>query len=77
MLTESTCRPLLDVLLSRGGDFAEIFCEHSARTELLQDEGHVDSAVAGEESWSEPAWVHRGRPLRSRGKRPPVPQIFL
>lgn len=38
---------VIDTAMSRGGDFAEIFCENTVRNNISMVNGHVDKAVSG------------------------------
>lgn len=49
MLSESSCRRLLDALLAHGGDFGEIFEERTTRTALVRDDKQLDSAAGGQD----------------------------
>src|SRR5688572_8058917 len=44
-----TCQSILDLALERGGDFADLFFEHSTRRSLLLEDGRVRSGQGGTE----------------------------
>src|SRR5688572_8383355 len=43
------CQDLLDLALARGGDFADLFFQHSTRRSLLLEDGRVRSGQGGVE----------------------------
>jgi TldD protein len=45
--TEGQLHQILDTMLSRGGDFAEIYLESTHATRLTWDDGRLDEAAAG------------------------------
>ncbi len=47
MINEMTARLVIEKALSKGGDFAEIFCENTVRNNISMVNGRVDSAVSG------------------------------
>ncbi len=47
MISEKTAGFVIEKALSKGGDFAEIFCENTARNSISMVNGRVDSASSG------------------------------
>ena len=47
MIDASACRRLIEALLSRGGDFAEVYQEDRCQTSLVFDDGSLESASSG------------------------------
>lgn len=47
MISDKTAQLVIEKALSKGGDFAEIFCENTVRNSISMVNGKVDSAVSG------------------------------
>ena len=47
MINEKTAGLVIEKALSKGGDFAEIFCENTVKNNISMVNGHVDNAVSG------------------------------
>ena len=47
LVNESTAKLVIEKALSKGGDFAEIFCENTVRNNISMVNGKVDSAISG------------------------------
>src|SRR5713101_271443 len=43
-------RQVLEVLLSRGGDFGEIYCQSNQYTRIFLDDGKLEEIASGEDS---------------------------
>ncbi|GFI62057.1 metalloprotease TldD [Clostridiales bacterium] len=47
MITKSTAGLVIEKALSKGGDFAEIFCENTVRNNITMVNGKIDGALSG------------------------------
>lgn len=46
-ISKEIAEAVINIALSKGGDFAEIFCENTVRNNILMINGHVDKAISG------------------------------
>src|SRR2546422_5236939 len=49
-MDEASARRILEVLLSRGGDFGEIYCQANQYTRMSLDDGKLEEILSGEDS---------------------------
>src|SRR5512139_420434 len=47
LLSKEDLRKLLEAAMSRGGDFAEVYCEHTVQNSLSLDEDKISTATGG------------------------------
>jgi TldD protein len=47
LVSKEDLRTLLEAALSRGGDFAEVYCEHTVQNSLSLDEDKISTATSG------------------------------
>lgn len=50
MLSQNMTDKIIDYIMSHGGDFAEVFAEHTRRNQLAMTGGNMSEALAGIES---------------------------
>ena len=50
MLSQNMTDKIIDYIMSHGGDFAEVFAEHTRRNQLAMTGGNMSEALAGVES---------------------------
>ena len=50
MLSQNMTDKIIDYIMSHGGDFAEVFAEHTRRDQLAMTGGNMSEALAGIES---------------------------
>ena len=50
MLSQNMTDKIIDYIMSHGGDFAEVFAEHTKRNQLTMTGGNMSEALAGIES---------------------------
>ena len=51
MLSQNMTDKIIDYIMSHGGDFAEVFAEHTRRNQLAMTGGNMSEALAGIESY--------------------------
>ena len=61
MLSEPTVARVLKAALSRGGDFAEVYCEASTGTRILLEDGRLEDVVCGQDAGVGLRLVREGR----------------
>jgi TldD protein len=69
ILEPSTLQSILQVLLSRGGNFAEVFVERRVNHSMRIDDGHIEEAAVGEDHGVALRLVDGGRTLFSSTNR--------
>ena len=47
MLSQNMTDKIIDYIMSHGGDFAEVFAEHTRRNQLAMTGGNMSEALAG------------------------------
>ena len=69
MLSQNMTDKIIDYIMSHGGDFAEVFAEHTRRNQLAMTGGNMSEALAGIESVYFPATSVHISTQKMRGKR--------